>query len=439
VPSEDNSTNTNGIYAPSLPFKNALIGNIDYIGSCIQTITEMRSSLPYDIDGIVIKINDLESREEMGYTQHHPRWAIAYKFDAPMAETVINSISVQVGRGGRITPVANLQPVPLAGSVIARATLHNQDYIDSLDVNIGDLVSISKRGDVIPAVEGVLEKRTSAAPFRLPKECPSCKTPLIVEGAHTFCPNKQCPARMLGTLQFFVSRTQMDIVSLGDKTLEYMFQNNYIRTIPDIYTFDYNRLIGIEGFGQKKVENIIESVTKSKEKPFQTVLASLGLKDIGNKAAELLVQMYHSIDEIIALCTDQAKAFSSLTEINSIGESLANQIIAHFTDPDILAMIDSLKKCGLKFNAEETAKESNQFLTGTKWVITGSFEGYKPRTIAGDIIKKFGGEVIDSVSGKTTHLLCGVSPGSKLDKAQALGTQIVSEEQFNQMIEKQSL
>ncbi|MBR6200752.1 MAG: NAD-dependent DNA ligase LigA, partial [Spirochaetales bacterium] len=428
-----------GSAIPSVPFKNAMTGDTNSIGSCIQALTEQRSSLPYDIDGIVIKINDLETREEMGYTQHHPRWAIAYKFDAPLAETVINSISVQVGRGGRITPVANLQPVPLAGSVIARATLHNQDYINSLEVNVGDLVSISKRGDVIPAVEGVLEKRTNPAPFKLPEECPSCHSKLIVEGAHTFCPNKQCPARMLGTLQFFVSRTQMDIVSLGDKTLEYMFRNNCIRYIPDIYTFDYSRLIGVEGFGQKKVDNIIESVMKSKEKPYQTVLASLGLKDIGNKAAEVLTHIFRSVDDLIALCADTSEAYTALTQINGIGEMLANQIIEHFTNKDVLELIDSLKKCGLQFQTKETVSNDNQFLAGTKWVITGSFEHYKPRTIAGDIIKQYGGEVIDSVSGKTTHLLCGISPGSKLDKAKSLGTTIISEEQFIQIIEQQSL
>jgi DNA ligase (NAD+) len=422
----------------NLPFKNSTGGRISDIQEYVGNFSRIRKTLAYEIDGLVIKINDLKSREELGFTQHHPRWAIAFKFDAPLAETKVVSIVVQIGRGGRATPVANLEPVELSGSVISRATLHNQDYINSIGVNAGDTVSISKRGDVIPAVEEVLEKGDNPSPYCIPDQCPSCGTKLIEDGAHLFCPNDNCTKRLLGTLQFFVSRGQMDIETLGDKTLEFLFEKGFVKYIPDIYTFDYNKLLGFEGFKEKKISNIIQSVETSKKKDFITVLYSLGLKDVGKKVSELIVNKYRDIDAILK--TAEKRNTEELVSIDGIGDTLANSIINHFTSKPVIKLIDDLKKSGLNFKQETISTQSeNQFLKGTKWVITGSFENFKPRDIAGGLIKKYGGELSESVSSKTTFLLCGIEAGSKLDKAKNLGIKIIDEKTFLKIIEMEKI
>jgi DNA ligase (NAD+) len=422
----------------NLPFKNAVGGNLSDIESYIKGFKDIRKGLPYEIDGLVVKINDLKTREELGFTQHHPRWAVAYKFDAPLAQTKVTSIVVQIGRAGRATPVANLEPVELSGSVIARATLHNQDYIDSIEVNEGDTVSISKRGDVIPAVEEVVEKGPNPSPFRIPQSCPACGKNLERDGAHLFCMNEDCPRRLLGTLQFFVSRGQMDIETLGDKTLEFLFEKGLVKLVPDIYEADYDRLLEFEGFKEKKVNNIKTSVEDSKGRDFITVLSSLGLKDIGNKVSELLVKKYGTIDAIIEAAGK--RNIEDLTSIDGIGESIANSVIEHFTSARVLDMIARLKKSGLKFVYEnDDFAGANQFLKGTKWVITGSFVNFKPRDLAGDLIKKFGGDLGDSVSSKTTFLLCGSDAGGKLEKARSLGVKIVDEESFLKMMKEEKI
>ncbi len=423
--------------AQLLNFENSITGKLSDYGDFIKHFAEIRNSLRYEIDGLVIKINNLAIREELGFTRHHPRWAIAFKFDAILAETVVNDITVQIGRGGRVTPVAILEPVLLSGSTISRATLHNQDYINTLGLNCGDRVAISKRGDVIPAVEKVIEKIGSIDPFKMPETCPECHSVLVYDGAHLFCENIECPKRMLGTMQFFVSRSQMDIESLGDKTLEFLFAKGMIRTIPDIYIFDYNALNGMDGFGDKKVSNIIDAVSNSKKKSFITVLSSLGLKDIGEKTAELLIKEYHNVDAIIeAAKKNDSTIFSS---IFGIGEGIALSVIKHFTNKQVIEMINTLKNCGLQFQSEVVINNETQFLSGTKWVVTGSFEHFKPRDIASEKIKLFGGEIVGAVSTKTNFLLCGSDAGSKLDKAKSLGIRIIEEEEFISIITRQML
>ena len=415
------------------PFKDAVVGKISDISNYIDDLGRIRNTLPYEIDGLVIKINDLKSREALGFTQHHPRWAIAYKFDAPLAVTRVKSIIVQIGRGGRATPVAILEPVELSGSIISRATLHNQDYIDALQVNEGDTVTISKRGDVIPAVEEVIEKGINVSSFKMNKICPGCGEKLFDEGAHLFCKNEECNLRLLETLKYFVSRGQMDIESLGGKTIEFLFQKGFIKEIPDIYFFDYNRLFEFEGFKDKKINNIIQAINESKKKDFKTILSSLGLKDIGNKVAQLLTDNFGDIDTIIDFSKN--KDISKFTSIDGIGESIANSIIDHFNNSKVLDIINRLKKSGLNFieNKENKVMIKNQFLNNTRWVITGSFENFKPREKAGELIEKYGGEVLTSVSSKITHLLCGESAGSKLDKARSLNIAIIDETEFINM------
>ena len=416
-------------------FPDSTIGNLKNAVEYLLKFSQIRKTLDYDIDGLVIKVNDIASREKLGMTEHHPRWAIAYKFDAPTAQTILKGVTFQVGRGGRITPVALLQPVELAGSVISRATLHNEDYIQMLGINIGDTVNISKRGDVIPAVEEVVEKGENIEPLSFPEKCPSCASILVKDGAHHFCANSECPKKMLGRLQYFAGRSQMNIESLGDKTLEFLFENKMIIQISDIYTFDFWKLLGTEGYGEKKIRNIFQSVEESKKNPFSVVLASLGLKDIGGKAAEILVNNFHSVDKIIEAA--QKKNLQFFTDIDGFGETLAQSVIDSFNDEKLLEQIKILKNVGLKFAEDEKSEpETNLFLSGTRWVVTGSFATFKPREKAAELIKKYGGEVLSSVSGKTTHLLCGEEAGSKLEKARSVGANIVDEQTFIKMIEE---
>ncbi|MCG8568950.1 MAG: NAD-dependent DNA ligase LigA [Spirochaetes bacterium] len=423
-----------------LPFAQGIQGELDAIEGYLQQMTEARKKLAYEIDGLVIKINELRIRDELGFTSHHPRWAIAYKFEAPQAETEVVSIDIQVGRGGRITPVANLKPVKLSGSTISRATLHNQDYINAVGVNIGDRVTISKRGDVIPAVEEVLEKGKSAGSFQLPLSCPSCQTSLIEDGAHLFCPNIDCSQRVLGTLKHFVSKGQMDIETLGDKTIDFLFTQQLVSSIPGIYQFDYQKLLDFEGYKEKKIQNIIDSVSHSKEKPFSTVLSALGLKDIGSKVSELLAKNFLNIDEIIKIANkNDPLIFSS---IDGIGELLAQTIIEHFNNSQVIQLISDLKNAGLCFELKENPQQLNTqdlFLSETKWVVTGSFENFKPRDKAKDIIKQYGGEILSAVSSKTSYLLCGSDAGSKLKKAQDLGISIIDEKRFLEIIEDKKI
>lgn len=416
-------------------FPDSTIGNLQNAVEYLLKFSQIRKTLDYDIDGLVIKVNDIALREKLGMTEHHPRWAIAYKFDAPTAQTILKGVTFQVGRGGRITPVALLQPVELAGSVISRATLHNEDYIQMLGINIGDTVNISKRGDVIPAVEEVVEKGENIEPLSFPEKCPSCASILVKDGAHHFCANSECPKKMLGRLQYFAGRSQMNIESLGDKTLEFLFENKMIIQISDIYTFDFWKLLGTEGYGEKKIRNIFQSVEESKKNSFSVVLASLGLKDIGGKAAEILVNNFHSVDKIIEAA--QKKNLQFFTDIDGFGETLAQSVIDSFNDEKLLEQIKILKNVGLKFAEDEKNEpETNLFLSGTRWVVTGSFATFKPREKAAELIKKYGGEVLSSVSGKTTHLLCGEEAGSKLEKARSVGANIVDEQTFIKMIEE---
>lgn len=420
-----------------LSFPNNTIGSIGDASDYLLKFSQIRKTLEYDIDGLVIKINDMKLREKLGMTEHHPRWAIAYKFDAPMAQTKVQGITFQVGRGGRITPVAQLEPVELAGSVISRATLHNEDYIQMLGINIGDTVNISKRGDVIPAVEEVVEKGENVEPADFPKNCPSCGSILVKDGAHHFCTNSKCPKKMLGRLQYFAGRGQMNIESLGDKTLEDLFEQKLITEISDIYTFDYWKLLGQDGYGEKRIRNIFQSLEESKKNPFSVVLASLGLKDIGGKAAEILADNFQNVDAVIEAA--KKKDVQIFTDIDGFGETLAKSVIDSFTDENILAQISKLKAVGLKFASDEKNKEEeNQFLSGTRWVVTGSFAAFKPREKAAELIKKYGGEVLSAVSGKTTHLLCGEEAGSKLEKARSVGAEIVDEQTFIKMLDEGS-
>jgi DNA ligase (NAD+) len=413
-------------------------GAVKDLAAYVKERRAVRDRLDYEIDGLVVKVNELDVRETLGYTSHHPRWAIAFKFDAPTAQTKLIDIQVQVGRNGRVTPVGILEPVKIAGSVVARATLHNQEYIDMLELGRGDLVSISKRGDIIPAVEEVIEKDLDhPTVFKFPEICPFCSSTLEKYGAHHFCKNRECPERIKRSIIWFAAKNQMDIDTLGEKTIAFMFEKGYIKCIPDLYTFDYNELLKEEGFKEKKVNNIKASVENSKKKPFRKVLTALGFDGLGTSAVSDLVKNgYNSIEKIIETASRQN--VGDFSQIEGFGEIMARLIIQHFTDHQNLAMIDALKKIGLNFREEikEPIEMEGQALTfkDQVWVITGSFEHFSPRSKAAEEIERRGGKVADSVSSKITHLLAGNSPGSKLEKAKKLNVLIIDENTFLGML-----
>jgi DNA ligase (NAD+) len=411
-------------------------GKIDEIYSYIQKESSNRDSLPYEIDGLVVKVNEISKRDSLGFTGHHPRWAIAYKFEAPEGVSKVFDIDVQVGRTGRITPVARIKPVLIGGSTVSNVTLHNQDYIDLLELSLGDTIAVSKRGDVIPAVERVLDKSDGEEkPYIMPRTCPSCDETLQPVGAHLFCRNRQCPAQMKGRVIFFSGKGQMDIQNMGSETIEFLWENDFVRVIEDIYTFDYDRLADLHGFGPKKVQLLKIGVEESKSRPFQTVLPALGIQDLGPKVCELIIEAgYTSIEKIFAVAEEGA--LDDLTSIHGIGLKTAEGICEELTRADVKKQIRALQKAGLRFEAEAVSEEKGeQVFAGQVWCVTGSFNNFKPRTLAIEEIKKRGGRVVTSITSKTTHLLSGSEAGSKLKKAQEFSIAIVDEKTFLEILE----
>src|SRR6056297_529870 len=295
-------------------------GRFEELPEYIDRATSERDSLEYDIDGLVVKVNELQVREELGYTGHHPRWAIAYKFESPQGTTTIKTIEVQVGRTGRITPVARVEPVQIGGSTISNVTLHNQAYIEMLEIAEGDQVTVSRRGDVIPAVEKVVQKNEVGNPvWHIPEKCPSCGSRLEVYGAHHFCRNNNCPDQVRGRLHFFIGRNQMDIENLGPETAELLIEEGFVQDLPDLYRFDFERLQGYPGFGEKKITAIKAGIEKSLSQPFRVVLPSLGIPEVGPSVTELLIGAgLTSIDKIVKSAEEGDS--EKLVEIKGIGE-----------------------------------------------------------------------------------------------------------------------
>jgi len=411
-------------------------GGFNSLSGYVEKCTKERGNLPYEIDGLVIKVNETDVRESLGFTGHHPRWAIAYKFESPEGITTIKGIDIQVGRTGRITPVARVEPVLIGGSTISNVTLHNQDYINLLELAPGDTVSVSKRGDVIPAVERVVDKNEDGnSVWQMPSTCPSCKGRLIKKGAHLFCNNLQCPDQIKGKIFFFLGKNQMDIDNFGPETADFLIEKDYIKRIPDIYSFNYKILEGSSGFGSRKIELITFGVKKSLDQPYRRVLPSLGIPELGKKAVELLISAgLRDVDNLIKIALE--KDIDKLVAIKGIGERTAGIIITEFSSKIVLDLINDLKSAGLNFREEELSQENlpPQIFENQIWCITGSFENFKPRSVAGEEITKRGGKTTTSVTSKTTHLLAGESAGSKLTKAQNLGTKIVSENEFMEIL-----
>ncbi len=403
----------------------------DEIYDEIKKQTDTRDSLEYEIDGLVVKVNEIEVREALGYTVHHPRWAMAYKFESPFSQSVVESIDIQVGRTGRLTPVARITPVEIGGSTVSNVTLHNQQYIDELELAIGDSVEVSKRGDVIPAVEQVIEKNEdNNTTYKMPNQCPICSTEVEIKGAHTFCPNTYCPKQVFGRLEFFVAKSQMDIDSLGPRTIEVLLKLNLVKDVQDLYNIDFDKLSEEKGFGKKKINSIISALEKSKEQPFSRVLTSLGIPEVGKKIVDMLIKNgFDSIDKLYELV--DKKDYETLCNIPLIAEKTSKNIIDTLDDETMRDRIAALKKCGL--NMEENIVNNlalEQIFVDQVWAVTGSFNSFNPRTLALEEVEKRGGRTVSSISSKTTHLLLGKGGGSKRKKAEALGVQIVEEEEF---------
>ena len=406
----------------------------------VEEHTAKRSELPYEIDGLVMKVNELSVRESLGYTEHHPRWALAYKFESPQAQTVVENIEVQVGRTGRVTPVARVTPVLVGGSTVSNITLHNQDYIDMLELSIGDSVEISKRGDVIPAVERVTEKNELGNKvWKIPEICPSCSTTLVSRGAHTFCPNPACPDQISAGLKFFVGKAQMDIDSFGPETITTLIGLGLLKDVSDIYSLDYEKALSdVPGFGEKKIAAIKAGVAKSKGQSFRRVLVSLGIGEIGKKAADLLVDSgLTSMDALLDIADRDDE--EALTSIKQIGPKSARLLIDGLKDSSMRIRIERLRQAGLQFEEKKIeAPELEQSFAEQTWCVTGSFEHFNPRSLALEEIEKRGGRTTSSVTGKTTHLLAGSGAGSKLVQANKLGVKVVNEEVFLSLLEKKN-
>ena len=411
----------------------------DRIGEFMEEATRARATLGYDIDGMVLKVDDFSIREKLGYTQHHPRWAIAYKFESPVAKSVLKDIQVQVGRTGRLTPVALFDKTFLLGSYIENASLHNKGYINELEIAIGDEISFSKRGDVIPQVEEVLEKNELGnRTFQFPDKCPVCGGKVEDIGKNTFCVNEQCPARIVGEATFFVSKAAMDIEGIGSSTIQDLFDLGLLKDFTDLYFIDYEKdLFGKLEYKEKKVRNIIDGLEKSKQKDFVSVLVAVQIPEVGRKSAEMLVDA--GFDDMAKFIEAAARDdYESLSGIPMIGPKMAASIISFFKNPKMLARIERLKSVPLRMCRQEGDNDMiDDSLAGQVWCVTGSIEGYKNPDLAMEEVRRRGARITGSVSSKTTHLLVGNNPGSKLQKAIANGkTILVPASEFNKYLQK---
>lgn len=412
------------------------------LAKAVEKFRKKKESMPFPIDGLVIKLNDLKKRDALGETSHSPRWARAFKFDSLMSETIVEEIIPQIGRTGKVTPRARVQPVSLAGTTVTYATLHNQDYINHLGVGVGARVKISKRGEIIPAVEEVVEPGMGGV-FQIPPHCPACGTKLekVDESVDLFCTNKKCPERERHSLTFFVHKKQMDIDGLGEKQLQLFYEKGWVKNIADIYDLEKRKdeIESLEGFGEKSVSILMKGIRESKKKDLRILLPSLGLTELGHKVTEVLIEAgYRTIDSMIELAK-KPNALEELNSIHGIGPRTAEAFVRQLQDPDILSLIARLQKAGLNFQAAEEEKSDHTPFEGQAWCVTGSFENFQPRDRAMDIIVKHGGRKVSSISSKTTHLLYGEGAGSKLGKAEDLGIALVKEEEFLALLKKEGI
>ena len=393
-----------------------------------------RHTLPYETDGVVIKVNNVAQQQELGYTSKSPRWAMAYKYKAEQVDTQLESISYQVGRTGAITPVANLKPVLLAGTIVKRASLHNADQIEKLDIHIGDWVYVEKGGEIIPKIVGVnLDKREpDAVPVSYITHCPECDTELVRnEGeAQHYCPNTyHCPPQITGKIQHFISRKAMDIEGLGEETVELLFRSGVIENYADLYEITVEKLLPLERMAKKSAENIVKGIEKSKEVPFERVLFALGIRYVGETVAKKLARHYKNITALENTTVEQ------LVEVDEIGNQIATSVVNFFQEEYNKELINRLKEYGLQFElSEEATAGQTDTLKGKTFVVSGVFSLYSRDELKA-LIEQHGGKVGSSISSKTDYVIAGDKMGpSKREKAESLGVKIIDEVAFQSLI-----
>ena len=414
---------------------NFIADNVDEVWDYILKMGEVRPSLPYDIDGIVIKVDSLAEQKKLGFTAHHPKWAVAYKFPAEEVLTKLKDIIFTVGRTGQITPNAVLDPVIVSGSTISRATLHNEDYVISKDLKIGDIVSIRKAGDVIPEVVEVKKERRTGEEidFQMIDSCPICGEKLVKKSGQVdyFCFNSKCPARHIEGLCHFVSRKAMNIDGLGDKIIEDFFNMGYIKSFSDIYDLKKYRdeLTLLEGYGEKSIDNLLDAIGESKANSLERLIFALGISNVGEKTAKVLAMEFDTLDNLME------KTEEELLMIPDIGEIIAKSIVLYFSDEENKLELNRLKEHGVNTSyTGEKVQKADEFF-GKTFVITGTLEHYTREEVE-ERIELLGGKASSSVSKKTSALILGANPGSKYDKALSLGVPVWNEEKLIEMFDK---
>lgn len=402
------------------------VDNIETAFEKVLQIGEKRGELEFDIDGAVIKVDDFSEREQLGSTAKFPKWAVAFKYPPEEKQTEILDIEITVGRTGKLTPTAVLSPVHLAGTTVSRATLHNQDFINEKGVNIGDIVTVRKAGDIIPEVLCVNEKRSNGS-FVYPERCPSCNEKVVREEGESDirCINPECPAQLLRNLIHYCSRDAMDIEGLGPSIIETFVNEGMIKTVTDIYRLDKEKIASLDGFQQTSANNIIESVENSKNNDLSKLIFALGIRHIGAKAAKLLSDEFKNIDNLMNA------SLEAISDIDGFGDIMAKSAFDFFQSESARELIADLKSFGVNTESK-TVINDNRF-EGMTFVLTGTLPTYK-RSEASKIIESFGGKTSSSVSKKTSYVLSGESSGSKLDKANQLGIPVIDENEFNEMI-----
>lgn len=410
----------------TIPFCNKF-DDIDGIISELQRIGEMRSTLPFDIDGAVIKTNSFAQRNEIGSTSKFPRWALAFKYPPEEKETTLKAIEVAVGRTGVLTPTAVFEPVLLAGSTVSRATLHNQDFIDEKDIRLGDRIIIRKAGDIIPEIIKVVSHAENSQKYSLPSTCPSCGAGVVREEdeAAVRCVNPECPAQLLRNLIHFCSRDAMDIEGMGDAVLEKLVAKGLLNSASEIYTLKKEDFMLLEGFKDKSSQNLVDAIENSKQNDLAKLVFALGIRHVGQKAGKILAEHFGTMDGIMNANLE------ALAEIDGFGGIMAKSVYDFFALDQSKKEIEAFKAYGL--NMVSLKEKTDSRFEGKTFVLTGTLPTYS-RNEASEIIEKFGGKTASSVSKKTSYVLAGEDAGSKLTKAQSLGIAIISEAEFNEMI-----
>jgi len=417
-----------------------LARNIDDVWRFITSWEEKRDSLGYEIDGVVIKVNETRLWRELGFTGKAPRWAIAYKYAARSGVTQIEDIQVQVGRTGKLTPVAHLKPVPIGGTTVSRATLHNMDEIERLGVCIGDWVTVERGGDVIPKVVAVVEYKNhprGTRHFRMPERCPECGGHVVrIEGeADHRCVNANCPAKLRESILHFASRSVMNIGGLGDALVNQLCDRGLVKNVADIYRLTKPQLMDLERMGDKSAQNVLDEIEASKQLPLERVIYGLGIRFVGERTAQFLAEHFGSMDGLIEAATlkDEAASIAGLEEVEEVGPRIAESIREFFEEPRNRKLVADLEELGLTFKGKK--KERGTKLAGQTFVLTGTLARYS-REEAKKMIEDAGGRVSGSVSKKTDYVVAGADPGSKLDKARELGVKVIGEKEMEELLGK---